>query len=181
MRNLTTAAVAAIGLLLPSAAWAADAVNFLNRQPTEQELIEALTPVTKMKTRGIKPVGREEQAQEEAIGSVDLAVQFEHNSSVLTEETKQVLSTLAGALQSESLKTFSFMVEGHTDATGPEDYNMSLSQRRARSVVDFLVSQHGVDPGQLSPVGKGESELLNAADPNDGLNRRVRIRNLDAS
>ncbi|MGI9437263.1 MAG: OmpA family protein [Geminicoccaceae bacterium] len=182
MRNMGIAAVTAIGLALPGIAWSGDAVNLMDRQPTEQELIEALTPP--QKTRGIKPVGREEElqlpVQEEPIASVDLAVQFELDSAVLTDATKNMLTTLAGALQSDGLSTFSFMVEGHTDATGPENYNMSLSERRAEAVVDYLVSQHGVNAAQLSAIGKGEGELLDASNPNDGQNRRVRIRNMNA-
>jgi outer membrane protein OmpA-like peptidoglycan-associated protein len=175
-------AVTAIGLLMPGLAWSEDAVNLMDRQPTEQELIEALTPP--QKTRGIKPVGREEEVQapvqEEPIASVDLAVQFELDSAVLTDATRSMLSTLAGALQSDGLSTFNFMVEGHTDATGPDGYNMSLSERRAKAVVDYLVTQHGVNPTQLSAVGKGERELLDASNPDNGLNRRVRIRNMNA-
>ena len=179
MRSTGIAVAAAIGLAVPSAAWSADAVNLMNRQPTKQELIEALTPAPPVvKTRGIRPVDRKQDDQ--ATGSVDLAVHFEYNSAVLTAETKDVLATLAEALQSERLSPYVFMVEGHTDASGPESYNMKLSERRAKAVVDFLVSGQGVDPRQLSAIGKGESELLDGIDPNDGQNRRVRVRNLNA-
>ncbi len=178
-RPLAIAALAAGTLLLSDAAFAQDAVNLTDHEPTEQELIEALTPP--MRTRGIRPVARENDVREEATQAVDLSVQFEYDSSVLTEATKQTLSTLAGALSSDSLSSFNFMIEGHTDASGPDDYNMGLSQRRAQSVVDYLTSQLGVSPSQLSSVGKGEHELLDAANPRSGVNRRVRIRNMGSS
>lgn len=177
MRDMTFAAIATIGLILPGTAWSQDAVNLMHKEPTQQEIIDALTPAPVQKTRGIKPVSREEEAKP---AGVDLAVQFELNSSVLTEDAKTRLSTLAGALKSNDLRTFNFMVEGHTDATGTDEYNMSLSQRRAKAVVDFLALQHGINPSQLSPVGKGEAELLDVNNPASGINRRVRIRNLDA-
>jgi len=46
-------------------------------------------------------------------------------------------------------------VEGHTDATGPTDWNQRLSIMRAKSVIEFLVKQ-GVDPNRLVPIGHGE-------------------------
>ena len=176
-RSLGISAVVS-GLMISGAAWSQDAVNLMDREPTRQELIDALLPPEK--TRGIKPIGRELEAQEEAVQAVDLAVQFEHNSSLLTDATKKMLSILADALQSDSLSGYSFMIEGHTDASGSDEYNLFLSKRRANSVVDYLTTQHGVDPKQLSPIGKGERELLNVSDPNDGINRRVRIRNMNA-
>jgi len=46
-------------------------------------------------------------------------------------------------------------VEGHTDATGPTEWNQKLSMMRAKSVIEFLVNK-GVDPGRLVPIGHGE-------------------------
>jgi len=46
-------------------------------------------------------------------------------------------------------------VEGHTDATGPTDWNQRLSVMRAKSVIEFLVNK-GVDPNRLVPIGHGE-------------------------
>ena len=169
------AVVLSNALLSANAASGEDAVNLMNRTPTQQEIIDALTP-PKL-TRGIRPVGQEETPPP----AVDLLVQFELNSSELTDQTKTTLSTLAAALQSDKLKTFRFMVEGHTDGRGTDEYNMLLSERRAASVVNYLVTQHGIRPEQLSSVGKGERELLDTSDPNSAANRRVRIRNLNAS
>ena len=46
-------------------------------------------------------------------------------------------------------------IEGHTDNTGTEAYNQSLSERRANAVKAWVVSQ-GVNPAQITTVGKGE-------------------------
>lgn len=51
-------------------------------------------------------------------------------------------------------------IESHTDRRGPAEYNKNLSQRRAQSTVDYIVSQ-GIDASRLSAVGKGEEEPLN--------------------
>ena len=62
-------------------------------------------------------------------------------------------------------------VEGHTDASGPEDYNQKLSERRARAVKNALVQQ-GVEDWRISTVGYGESQPI-SSDP--AANRRVEI------
>ncbi len=65
---------------------------------------------------------------------------------------------------------------GHTDTSGPADYNMALSLRRASAVKNALIQQ-GVAPGAIDTVGKGETELL--VQTGDGVrepqNRRVEI------
>ncbi|WP_395093483.1 OmpA family protein [Vaginella massiliensis] len=53
---------------------------------------------------------------------------------------------------------YNFWVEGHTDAAGSEQYNQGLSERRAASVVRYLVNK-GVNKDQITPIGKGESDL----------------------
>ncbi|MGM0644924.1 MAG: OmpA family protein [Thermodesulfobacteriota bacterium] len=62
-------------------------------------------------------------------------------------------------------------VEGHTDASGDEEYNQKLSQRRAEAVKDVLVQQ-GVDSRRISTAGYGESQPI-SSDPAD--NRRVEV------
>jgi len=66
-------------------------------------------------------------------------------------------------------------VVGHTDSTGPSAYNQGLSERRAATVVDYLVAQHGLDPSRLTALGRGEEEPIAANDTPDGRlkNRRV--------
>jgi outer membrane protein OmpA-like peptidoglycan-associated protein len=73
------------------------------------------------------------------------------------------------------------MVEGHTDSKGSDDYNQKLSDRRAKSVFDYLTSR-GVDPSRLSSVGKGESAPIadNATDEGRQENRRVMLIRTDS-
>jgi len=65
---------------------------------------------------------------------------------------------------------------GHTDKSGPDDYNMALSLRRANAVKDALV-RDGVPAGVISVVGRGESQpLVPTADGvREPQNRRVEI------
>lgn len=53
--------------------------------------------------------------------------------------------------------TFVIQLEAHTDARGNDKYNQDLSQRRAQTCVDYLISK-GIDPARLKAVGKGEME-----------------------
>jgi outer membrane protein OmpA-like peptidoglycan-associated protein len=68
------------------------------------------------------------------------------------------------------------LVEGHTDATGTEQYNMDLSLRRSSSVATFLAVQ-GVERGRLSAVGYGEVQPIASNETADGRqqNRRVEV------
>lgn len=68
------------------------------------------------------------------------------------------------------------VIEGHTDNVGDNDYNLALSQRRADSVKDYLVS-HGVSHDRLSAYGKGEGSPIAGNESSAGrqLNRRVEV------
>ncbi len=67
-------------------------------------------------------------------------------------------------------------IEGHTDATGDDAHNQELSERRAKSVVDYLTS-HGIQTSRVSAVGKGETTPVgdNATPVGRQQNRRVVI------
>ncbi len=104
----------------------------------------------------------------------DLLVNFNLNSADLTDEAKANLMEFAKAVKDPRLSVARFAVEGHTDALGPEDYNMDLSVRRAESVVSFLVSQ-GIPAGRFDTKGLGET-APRVADPLDSINRRVETR-----
>lgn len=72
----------------------------------------------------------------------------------------------------------SFLIEGHTDSFGPEDYNIELSRRRAESVKEWLVQRMGIPASSVSTVGLGKARLIAPADgtiEEQQLNRRVEI------
>jgi outer membrane protein OmpA-like peptidoglycan-associated protein len=101
----------------------------------------------------------------------DLLVNFEFNSDKLTPTAKENLDQFAKALRAPQLKGEKFEIDGHTDATGAEEYNLGLSERRANAVVSYLAAQ-GLDPADLVAKGFGKTKPR-VADPYSPENRRV--------
>ena len=101
-------------------------------------------------------------------------IHFEFDSARLTSEAQSILNRAAPSIKANPSTNIS--VEGYTDSTGSDAYNLNLSQRRAQSVVDYLVSQ-GVSASRLQPVGNGESNPVASNDTREGrrLNRRVEV------
>ncbi|RMH73374.1 MAG: OmpA family protein [Gemmatimonadetes bacterium] len=68
------------------------------------------------------------------------------------------------------------VVEGHTDSDGSEEYNLKLSQRRAKAVEDYLKAKN-LDIASLSSIGYGEAQPIASNDTPEGkaMNRRVEI------
>lgn len=132
-------------------------------------------------TRGIC-IGTEEQckakSEPQAPSGLDMLVNFELNSDRLTRDAQAKLGEYVRALKDERIRSLNFVVEGHTDASGPESYNNTLSERRAHSVTTFLL-ENGVDPKRVKAIGLGETRPR-ADDPYDAMNRRVEM-HLDVS
>ena len=133
------------------------------------------------KTRGIEILLPEEKAEEKTVNFVAMDIQFEFDSARLTPDARQQLDTLAAALASEKLVGSNFAVEGYTDASGAADYNLRLSEQRAKSVQKYLSVTGGIDNTRLFVAGKGETAFADPADPESPVNRRVEIVNLGAS
>ena len=154
----------------------AGAKNLMQGVPTPGQLSEALAPQPQMRGITAKPMTDLEDERPAA----DLAVNFEFNSADLTPTARKILDNLAAAMTSD-LDAYKFVLEGHTDATGSDSYNQALSERRADAVRDYLVEQHHVEAKRLEAVGKGKKDLLDPANPEAAVNRRVRVINVGAS
>jgi outer membrane protein OmpA-like peptidoglycan-associated protein len=107
--------------------------------------------------------------------SIDLTVFFAYDSDKLTKTGMKELDKLGEALNSKELKPQRFLIAGHTDARGKKDYNLRLSLRRAKAVVNYLVRNWSVDPNRLGVHGWGESRLKDKAHPLAPINRRVEV------
>jgi outer membrane protein OmpA-like peptidoglycan-associated protein len=70
----------------------------------------------------------------------------------------------------------SVLVEGHTDSAGPDDYNMKLSEQRAQSVTEYLITK-GIDGSRFSTKWYGENQPKgdNTTKEGKATNRRVEL------
>ena len=134
---------------------------------------KAAAEAAKSKTRSIC-IGTAADCPSPAVQSAtrfDLLVNFEFNSDKLTQSAKENLDQFAKALRDPQLKGQKFEIDGHTDATGAEEYNLGLSERRAAAVVSYLASE-GIDSANLIAKGFGKSKPR-VSDPYSPENRRV--------
>jgi OmpA-OmpF porin, OOP family len=204
MRTFFAFAAAILGLavVLPAPVQA--------QNPSSESIIQSLKPTGGATTRGIRPVAPDVGAAPATPGpttgarpsrphgaasatpatppaaaggeqpSVNLTVQFRTGSSDLTASATRTLDELGHALSSPSLAGFHFRIEGHTDTVGNPERNKALSQRRAETVVDYLVNKFSVDRNKLEAVGMGEEGLLVPTPPQtaEPRNRRVTVVNV---
>ena len=185
----------------------ADCRSVFAQHPTEAQILEALRPKhtrglvplspdeqrkaeedqrfidelrSRQKARSLSPREQETTAKIAANKpSVDLEVQFEYNSDVVTADGRQFLQTLGRVLTNEQIKGMVYFINGHTDAKGGADYNQGLSQRRAEAVKRVLVEEFRVPADTLIAIGYGKTRLKNTADPLAGENRRVQVVNTE--
>ncbi|MGF6594218.1 OmpA family protein [Pseudomonas sp. 2835] len=102
------------------------------------------------------------------------AVMFAFDSAQLTSAAQQQLQALTSKLNGANV--VSVKVIGHTDSQGSDAYNQALSERRASSVAEYLISQ-GLSPAKVTSQGKGESQPVadNDTDAGRAQNRRVEL------
>src|SRR5262245_58642470 len=198
---------ASFALLVAGLMASADCGSALAQHPTEAQILEALRPRhtrslvpltpeeqrkadedqrfidelrSRQKARSLSPREQETTAKIAADKpSVDLEVQFEYNSDVVTADGRQFLQTLGRVLTNDQLKGTVYFINGHTDAKGGTDFNQALSQRRAEAVKRVLVDEFRVPADNLIAIGYGKTRLKNAADPLAGENRRVQVVNTE--
>lgn len=104
----------------------------------------------------------------------DSGLMFPVDESALNATSKSNLTELA-----ETLKKYdetNILVEGHTDNTGPDDYNMDLSRRRAYSVEDYLTA-NGISKERMEISAYGEMQPIatNETEAGRQQNRRVEV------
>jgi outer membrane protein OmpA-like peptidoglycan-associated protein len=176
---------------------------------TEDQILRALTPKRLTRSLSATPPADTAKAAEEAkfvdqirnrmtrslsIGereqiaaiakdkpNIDLEITFDYNSATISQKALPSVTALGKALTNPDLKGTTFVLAGHTDATGGEAYNQDLSERRADSLKKYLMEKFAIPAGDLVTVGYGKTKLKNPADPTGGENRRVQVVNMASS
>lgn len=112
-------------------------------------------------------------SQERVKYCTTLDIQFEIDQAAIQHEYEALVDRL-GAYMTKYPDTTA-EIEGHTDEVGTDEYNMQLSQRRANSVVEYLVAHSGIDRSRLKAVGYGKTRPVadNTTEEGKRQNRRI--------
>jgi len=117
----------------------------------------------------------------ERMPRVDIdTINFESGSWAITPDQVNRLAVIAEAVKQATAHNPAevFLIEGHTDAVGSDDDNLSLSDRRAESVAVALTQQFGVPAENLTTQGYGEQYLKVPTQGPEQQNRRVTLRRI---
>lgn len=128
---------------------------------------------SKLQVEAMTELGFQPAGENFELGLED-RVLFAVDKSELNPEANAVLNRLSTALMKVGINSAG--VVGHTDATGSDEYNLALSQRRAAAVKAGLVAE-GMNPAEVRDQGAGESQPIATNDTEEGRkqNRRVVI------
>ena len=101
---------------------------------------------------------------------------FEFDSYALGEGAKAMLDSFVQKLIAEN-KGIYIEIQGHTDSTGEEGYNLLLGKKRAEAVLEYFHKQHGVPLHRMELISYGSSKPVadNGTREGRGMNRRVEI------
>jgi OmpA-OmpF porin, OOP family len=104
---------------------------------------------------------------------VDL--QFDPDSAIVRPQSYQTLGLIADTLVRAAMLPYGILIVGRTESTGKRDYNLTLSQRRADSIRDVLVTTFKISSKRIQAIGLGEEQLQDANQPSAAINRQFEI------
>lgn len=109
-----------------------------------------------------------------AVATKVVRVNYDFNSAVLRPTEKLKLKNEYGKIVAMNANS-RFRIVGHTDNIGGREYNLELSKRRAKSIVDFFIETYGLSANQFVYDGKGPDQPVASNESEDGraLNRRA--------
>ena len=102
-------------------------------------------------------------------------IRFDEDAAVVRPESYRILGRIADTLYHPSLLGYKFLIVGHTVSTGKRDYNLTLSQRRAETIRDIMITTFKISPKRLQAIGLGEEQLLDGLHPAAALNAQFQI------
>jgi outer membrane protein OmpA-like peptidoglycan-associated protein len=105
----------------------------------------------------------------------DDRVRFGFDKAELSDEAQAALDEFAGQLKAEYDRNIYVEIQGHTDATGSNEYNYELGMERAEAVRMYLNREHGIPLHRINVISYGEAEPISDNGSRDGRaqNRRV--------
>jgi len=125
------------------------------------------------RTRGLGAIVEDEQTLAEAPKAMALIL-FDYDSAEIKAESLPLLELYGNVLQGE-LQDAVMVIGGHTDNIGSDEYNLTLSQKRAEAIKHYLVKEFEIAENRLLVKSYGESKPIADNEPDEGRahNRRV--------
>ncbi|MBM3285091.1 MAG: tetratricopeptide repeat protein [Candidatus Aminicenantes bacterium] len=145
----------------------------LARDILKNVLVKSVTLRGMMRTRGPGEIV--------SISFGERLIPFDFDKSDIRPDARPQLDEIGKALREELgpvSKEETIEVIGHADIRGSDEYNLRLTEKRAKAVIDYLVDNFGLPRDRLKPIGCGERQPLCRVDETDAchaLNRRVEI------
>ena len=102
-------------------------------------------------------------------------VVFDPDSALVRPASYQMIGALADALADPKMRPYRYLIVDHTESAGRRDFNLTLSQRRADSIRDVLVTAFKISSKRLQALGLGEEQLQDANKPGSPANARLQI------
>jgi len=126
-------------------------IDELNNSPLAQDVNQSDAPVATF----TPPTDSIKHAKAE--GTKQLTLNFDFNSAILSDGNKVIIDREVSGI-AQGFANARIRVEGNTDNVGKADYNKKLSERRAQSVVDYLISEYKFDHNKFIVVGNGSAK-----------------------
>ena len=184
MKTLALCATVAAGLV------ASHTAGHAQNQLTRNQIVTSLYE-TEATVAAFDPIALEQAAARAAASGGDNApgplsdklaglpqISVQINFTRIEPSSYYSVGLIADALHTPYLMGQKIVVIGHTDATGGRELNFRLSQQRAKSVMEALVTTFHVPANQLVGIGLGEEQLQDPSNPDSGVNRRVQFINI---
>jgi peptidoglycan-associated lipoprotein len=131
----------------------------------------------------VRATEAEKAAKGKLIYTVTLSndkVTFPLNRAAVGDDAKRLIDEAIAQLKAENRGVF-FEIEGHTDSTGPDEYNQKLGEDRAVAVRNYLHDQHQIALNRIEVISYGEAKPVedNKSREHRAANRRVVIKVLE--
>lgn len=187
---------------------ALSAPSFAGDAPSQDEILNALKPKRITRSLSVSPAEAAKAAEEQKFvdelrtnrrtrslstnerekateiakdkPNIDIEINFGYNSAELSPQSLTAVDNL-GKVISAQLKDGVFLLGGHTDAKGGEDYNQGLSERRAETVKRYLIEKYSIPADSLLTAGYGKSQPKLKDNPMADANRRVQVINMKSN
>jgi outer membrane protein OmpA-like peptidoglycan-associated protein len=107
-------------------------------------------------------------------------IHFDQDTAIIRPDSYGMIGRIADTLLRPALLTYKFLIIGHSVSNGRRDINLALSQRRADSVRDVLITTFRIPSNRVQAIGLGEEQLLDSVHPTAPINQQVEVATIGA-